>query len=55
MKRTLRLRRETLTELTTDALRDVVGAQPDLSGPTCPVRDCISDLFNTCRCATGNC
>lgn len=53
-KRTLRLHRETLTELTCDDLRDVVGAQ-NQSGLTCPVGDCISQLFQTCRCATGNC
>lgn len=53
MKRTLTLRRETLTELDAAELTAVVGG--DASGATCPVGDCISRLFQTCRCATGMC
>ncbi len=39
--RRLTLRRETLTELTPDQLRGVVGAAGP-SGLTCPVLDCLS-------------
>ena len=56
-KRTLRLRRETLTDLHGDDLQAVVGAAPELSGTSCPVRDCldVSAQIRTCGCATGNC
>ena len=46
MKRRLTLKKETLTALTTDELRGVVGAQDDLSGTTCPVRDCLKSNYN---------
>ncbi len=42
--RKLALRRERLTELCTDDLRRIAGADADLSGPTCPVRDCAGDI-----------
>ena len=44
MKRTLRLRRETLSELTVDELKIAVGGN---SGPTCPVLPCLDDLLYT--------
>ena len=56
-KRSLRLRREPLTELTTDDLAAVVGGH-DASGRTCPVAVCVvdvSDLFYTCGCNTAPC
>ncbi len=53
MRRTLRLRRETLTELTPGELRSVAGGAP----PTTPIRDCLLDTFsciatcqNSCHC-----
>lgn len=46
MKRTLSLRRETLAELTATDLTAVVGGA-QLSGPTCPVVDCVSNA-NLC-------
>ena len=58
MKRTLRLRRETLAELTTDDLRDVVGGA---SGVTCPLADCVQDVskaigcVGSYNCPTYNC
>jgi hypothetical protein len=43
MTRKLTLKRETLTELAVEDLRDVVGAA---SGLSCPVRDCLdSDVI----------
>lgn len=45
MKRTLTLKRESLSELTTDALRDVVGAA---SGTSCPI--CVVDLSRKIGC-----
>lgn len=58
IRRTLKLRREALTELTPDVLNEVVGAQA-LSGRSCPVLACtnISDLFQptVCNCQTGAC
>jgi hypothetical protein len=47
MKRTLSLKRETLAELTTDDLRDVVGGA---SGITCPLGDCVRDLSEALGC-----
>ncbi len=46
MKRKLSLRRETLTELTSDELRNLVGGADLLSGPTCPVKDCLNSRYN---------
>jgi hypothetical protein len=40
-RRSLTLRRETLTELTSDDLAVVVGGVP-MSGLTCPALDCFS-------------
>jgi hypothetical protein len=49
--RKLQLKREALDELTADQLVGVVGG--DLSGATCPVRDCVRTLDNTdCICYT---
>lgn len=56
MKRTLTLKREALTELSADALRDVVGGQ---SGTSCPI--CVVDLTQklgcegTYQCPTWTC
>ena len=47
MKRTLRLERETLTELTADDLRIAVGG---VSGVTCPAGDCVRDLSDVLGC-----
>ena len=41
MKRTLRLRAESLTELTGDELVGVAGAADDLSIVSCPVLRCL--------------
>jgi hypothetical protein len=46
MKRTLTLRREALSELTTGDLASVVGA----SGLTCPYGDCVRDLTYQLGC-----
>jgi hypothetical protein len=56
MKRTLKLQRETLTELTGDDLLAVVGAQA-LSGKSCPAVLCvdISRMYMTCGCQTSPC
>lgn len=43
MKRTLTLKSETLSELTTDQLTAVVGGAP----PTTPVKECLADFFET--------
>ena len=43
MKRTLSLKRETLTELTTDQLTGVVGGVL----PTLPLEQCLDELFYT--------
>ena len=55
VKRSLSLKRETLAELSSAALSEVVaGAMP--SGPTCPVLDCLSDICGITfqpRCAAG--
>jgi hypothetical protein len=55
MDRTLRLRRETLAELTVDELTHVVGGVPD-SGLTCPLTRCLDPgLTDTsCRCCTAS-
>ena len=54
-KRTLRLRRETLAELTTEDLAGVVGAQ-GASGITCPVLECTAISGHTCLdCLTRSC
>ena len=57
-KRTLRLRRETLTQLDGQDLEAVVAAAPELSGRTCPAAVCVVDgsqLFHTCGCQSGMC
>lgn len=43
MKRTLSLKRETLTELSHEQLTSVVGGAP----PTTPVKECLDDPFYT--------
>lgn len=58
MRRTLKLKRETLSELTTEDLRVAVGG--GLSGPTCvmvscPVLNCLSDQIVGCRDLTMGC
>jgi hypothetical protein len=65
MKRTLNLKRETLSELTSDDLVTVVGGAGAITvqGPTCPVTRCadsdLSDLLGCLPtangCATNNC
>ena len=56
MTRSLRLRREALSELTTDDLQGVVGGA---SGLTCPVGECVGDLSLVCYgsydCPTYTC
>jgi hypothetical protein len=55
MKRTLSLKRETLAELTTGDLQNVVGAAVP-SGLTCPVLDCTGITtggFTCLTCITG--
>ena len=47
MKRTLRLAREPIADLTTEDLTGVVGA---LSGLTCPVLDCIRPITDNYSC-----
>lgn len=58
MKRTLTLKREALTELTTADLTAVAGAAP-LSGPTCPVMSCVCAskfcVSNIGECVTYAC
>lgn len=56
-KRTLSLKRETLTDLTTGELGAVVGADAALSGITCPVLDCLNfSEPSTCfDCVTRTC
>lgn len=56
-KRSLRLKRETLTELTRDDLLAVVAGDA-LSGRTCPAAVCVVDvsrLYYTCGCQSGSC
>ena len=43
MKRTLSLKRETVTELLNDELTGVVGGAP----PTTPVNECLDKFFET--------
>lgn len=52
LTRPLRLRRETLTELTADALRAVAGGG---SGVSCPVRDCVADVSEAVCPSRYNC
>lgn len=58
-KRTLSVKRETLTELTADDLAIAIGGA---SGVTCPVKDCVQDLTSlrlncsgSYNCPTWNC
>lgn len=54
MARRLTVRRETLTELSTDELTGIVAAAP--SGKTCPLGDCFEDLSEVLTCVgTPNC
>jgi hypothetical protein len=46
VKRTLRLSRETLRELTPEQLGEVVGAGP--SNPTCPLLECVNSHYIPC-------
>lgn len=46
MKRMLSLKRETLTELTSDDLLDLVGGAALMSGTTCPLKDCLNSNYN---------
>lgn len=48
MKRTLTLKRETLTELTGADLSAVVGAAA--SGLSCPLKDCVQRLTDAISC-----
>jgi hypothetical protein len=53
MKRALRLRRETLTDLTTSDLTGVVAGAEDYSkkiGLTCPAVDCARELTVLPQC-----
>lgn len=62
MKRTLTLKREALTELTTSDLARIAGAaDPSLS---CPVKNCLATVGETfsincseysCRCTADGC
>lgn len=59
MKRTLRLRRETLTDLTPADLSNVVGAADAATRDnrfTCPAVDCVREatILPTCGCLTLN-
>jgi hypothetical protein len=52
MKRTLTLKSEALTELTTDELGSLVGAAQELSGASCPGVGCkLSVLHAWCPSA----
>jgi hypothetical protein len=44
--RKLALKKETLSDLSGQELRDVVGAAAELSGRTCPVRACLYSEYN---------
>lgn len=48
MARRLTIRREALTELTTDELTGIVAAAP--SGKTCPIGDCVKNLSEVLTC-----
>ena len=57
-KRSLSLRRETLTELTAADLTGVVGAAGGASGPSCPLRNCVelvSDALSCNSCGHSGC
>ncbi|HVF03356.1 MAG TPA: hypothetical protein VNA20_00810 [Frankiaceae bacterium] len=55
-KRTLSLKRESLTELTTDDLTGVVGAAAGTEILSCPIFDCLDVLTRDIRCDnTLNC
>ncbi|MDQ1713427.1 MAG: hypothetical protein QOE45_2877 [Frankiaceae bacterium] len=57
MDRTLRLKRETLAELTVDELTHVIGGQAiTAQGLTCPVARCVDPgLTDTsCHCCTAS-
>jgi hypothetical protein len=56
MKRTLRLRRETLSDLTPADLTSVVGGAATAQGFTCPAVRCVTELTitPTCGCLTVN-
>ena len=57
-KRTLNLKRETLTELAADELQAVIGADAG-NAATTPAGECVRTILSqhlqTCRCASGNC
>ncbi len=53
-KRTLSLTRETLAELSDTDLGSVAGAVRDISGITCPLRDCLDNTYRICV-QTENC
>jgi hypothetical protein len=61
MERTLRLKRETLVELTVDELTAVRGGQALTAAPvlTCPVKRCLdpglTDTSCNCCTASGSC
>jgi hypothetical protein len=50
--RNLRLRKETLAELSTAELTSVVGG---ISGATCPVKQCLTNNSDFQECITGLC
>jgi hypothetical protein len=50
--RSLKLNKETLTELSTQDLASVVGG---LSGQTCPVTICVTTTSNQQGCFTWSC
>lgn len=56
MRRGLTLRREALTELAADELREVAGGDA-LSLLSCPLARCVLDSQMSCaiQCYTGNC
>lgn len=59
--RSLTLRREALADLSSDELRDLAAGQPEMSGNSCPVRNCLpsGDIFcwvpTFVPCITDNC
>jgi hypothetical protein len=60
MDRTLRLKRETLVELTVHELTAVIGGQAQTAnGLTCPVKRCLdpglTDTSCNCCTASGSC
>jgi len=50
MRKRLDLRRESLTELTTDELLLAVGGSPTGQDMTCPVGQCLNDMTLLPRC-----